>query len=79
LRDKVGIQHHTDAIPRPQGSETLWPGNQYGVEACHTNNNDTVYAAVAIWHCLSIQTECLIMYIYVADNTNSKSSVVFKN
>jgi outer membrane protein assembly factor BamB len=46
-RDKVGIQYHTDAIPRPQGSGTLWPGTQYGVETCRTNNNDTVYAAVS--------------------------------
>lgn len=45
--DTVGIRYNNDAPITAQGSGTVWPGTQYGVEAYHANDNDTVYAAVS--------------------------------
>jgi glucose dehydrogenase len=45
--DTVGVKYNIDAKPSAQGSGTVWPGTQYGVEAYHANDNSTVYAAVS--------------------------------
>ena len=45
--DTVNVRYNTGEQPSAQGSGIVWPGTQYGVEAYHANDNDTVYAAVS--------------------------------